>query len=131
MINSAIPKSKSHQIINKYMLKPAYPTLSLKTQYLLRREFLKANFPDVDLSNLSASTVEYREVEGVLKFRISAFGLFSLWINVSGFQGDQSDIFALSSESAYALARELLIKFQCPIMIFRNGDHIDTIFSQS
>lgn len=121
--------SKSHQVINKYTLKPAFQTLSMKVQYLLRREFLKTNFPDIDLTNIAASSVEYREFEGSLKFRISAFGLFGGWMSVSEFRGDQSDIFAFSNESAYALARVLLTQYQCPIIIFKNGDHVDTLFS--
>lgn len=124
---SKIPKS--HRIINSFVLKPAYQTLSMKAQFLLRREFLKANFPDIDLACIAASSVEYRVFKGILKFRISAFGLFGGWMLVSEFQGDQSDIFTDSKESADALARQLLVKFQCPILIFRNGDHVDTIFS--
>lgn len=115
----------------RYFLKPAYITLSVRTQFLVKREFCKTFLPDMDLTEaLLICSIEFKDLDDVKIFRLTAINIIGDWQKVSDFRQDMSgEVSAFTLEEAQELAHVMLTRWGTPVLIIHGEHHIGTVFS--
>lgn len=127
-----MPRAEALPILadQRYFLKPAYTTLSVRTQFLLKREFCKSHLPDTDTTEAMLScSIEFKNSDNVEIFRLTAFNILGVWQKVSDFQQDMTEVSAFTLKEAQDLAHVMLTRWGTPVLITQGEHHIGTVFS--